>query len=126
MGRKLWFASKSLLLDLCYSPTLNLTTSADTRATVTTAVTVSAFLVFKLLTRTSQCRCTLASSPEGGERSPVLTSTNEHLAPEAVHSDALMEWQLLGQNQISAITRFAPQSALGALERSIVIALARA
>lgn len=54
------------------------------------------------------------------------TSTNEHLAPEAVHSDALMEWQLLGQNQISAITRFAPQSALGALERSIVIAFARA
>ncbi|TIW50129.1 MAG: hypothetical protein E5V72_04395 [Mesorhizobium sp.] len=76
---------------------------------MTTAVTVSAFLIFKLLTRTSQCRCTVASSPEGGERSPVLTSTNEHLAPEAVHSDALMEWQLLGQNQISAITRFAPQ-----------------
>ncbi|WP_436798623.1 hypothetical protein, partial [Mesorhizobium escarrei] len=48
MRGKLWFASKSLLLDLCYSPTLNLTTSADTRATVTTAVTVSAFLIFKL------------------------------------------------------------------------------
>ncbi|CAH2401055.1 hypothetical protein MES5069_270226 [Mesorhizobium escarrei] len=31
-----------------------------------------------------------------------------------------MEWQLLGQNQISAITRFAPQSALGALERSSI------
>ncbi|MER9871357.1 hypothetical protein NKJ35_30145, partial [Mesorhizobium sp. M0136] len=48
MCRKLWFASKSLLLDLCYSPTLTLTTSADTRATVTTAVTVGAFLIFKL------------------------------------------------------------------------------
>lgn len=41
---------------------------------MTTAVTVSAFLIFKLLTRTSRCRCTVTSSPEGGERSPVLTA----------------------------------------------------
>ncbi|MER8963294.1 hypothetical protein, partial [Mesorhizobium sp. M0701] len=48
MRRMLWFVSKSLLLDLCHSLIFNLTTSADTRATVTTAVTVSAFLIFKL------------------------------------------------------------------------------